>query len=203
MSVSRSWFPALCLGLLLPACAATSPAPKAYRHTIEEVQRLALGAWTRVEGEHFTLDGELLAAEPESLYLERDHRVDIVHPTCVKKLTIAAFEGQGKEVDVLGGLGALSTPSHGFLLVFSLPIWILSSVSSHYAQSGVGHLEYGRTRVAPLDTPSVRRWARFPQGMPRGYLTTPAGWRITDEHCVLVPPPADHAGAPPTEGSTP
>ena len=186
MSAKRFQVLSLALIGMLPACTATSPAPKAFRQTITNAQKIALGSWTRVDGRVFSADGELLAVDPRDIYLERDAHVTIVNPACVNKLTIAAFESENEGVQGLGALGLLSTLSHGFILVVSMPIWAITTASTSYRQSGAGYLDYKREGNGPINTQPARKWARFPQGMPPGYLETVKGIRISDANCAPV-----------------
>ena len=184
MSAKHAELLFLVLLAMLPGCMATSPAPKAFRHTIADAQKIALGSWTLVDGRVFNADGELLAVDPRDIYLERDAHVTIVNPACVNKVTIAAFETESGGVQAIGTLGTLSGFTHGFFLFFSMPIWAITTASSSYKQSAKGYLEFKREGHAPLDTQPARKWARFPQGMPPGYLESVKAIRISDANCA-------------------
>jgi len=158
------------LFMLLPACIASSPAPVAWRRSMEDVKTVTYGAWIHVDGRSFVSDGELLAAEEGYLALSRDDEVTIVPSECIEKVEIAAFENTSEQTILWGVAGSLSTASHGYYLVFTLPIWLITTWGATYAHSAAGHVrvDYHQSLTAKVD--EIRKWARFPQGLPKGYL---------------------------------
>jgi len=66
--------------------------------------------------------------------------------------------------------GSLSTASHGVYLLFTLPIWLITTAGASYAHSAAGYVraDYQKPLAAEID--KIRKWARFPQGLPPGYL---------------------------------
>ena len=60
-------------------------------------------------------------------------------------------------------LGTLSTGSHGFFLILSAPVWILTGTVAAVNQSRQPVLTYPRQGWA-----GWRAYARFPQGLPPG-----------------------------------
>jgi hypothetical protein len=159
-----------CLFVLQSACIARSPAPVAWQRSMDDVKTVTYGAWTRVEGRSFVSDGELLAAERRYLALSRGDEVTIVPSGCIEKVKIAAFEGAPGPTILWGVAGSLSTASHGVYLLFTLPIWLITTAGASYAHSAAGYVraDYQKPLTAELDM--IRKWARFPQGLPPGYL---------------------------------
>jgi hypothetical protein len=155
---------------LFPACMASSPAPEAWRRSMDDVQKVALGAWTRVQGKGLVVDGELLAADEDSLVLARGDYVTLVPPACIETVTVAAFEGAPGQTIAWGVVGSLSTVSHGLFLIFSLPIWVATTGGATYGHSKAGYIEADFRKARGAEVENVRKWARFPQGLPPGYL---------------------------------
>jgi hypothetical protein len=196
MSASRIGT-AAALAVLLPACIASSPAPKAWQRSLDDVQRVSYGAWTRVQGPSLVIDGELIAVEPTRLLLARGNQAAVIPSTCVEHMWVAAFEAPGT-VAAWGGVGALSTISHGFFLVFSLPTWVVTSAVSTYQQTSQGHIENRKNSQASLDSQALRKWARFPQGAPAGYLEQASEVQTMGASCAsLVFRPQPNAGTRP------
>jgi len=181
MCASHEVWPILA-ALITSGCMAASTAPEGWRRSRADAERLALGSWTRVEsrqsadatrenplqddraqpaGPALVTDGELIAIDGESVVLAKGGDVAIVPRGCVGTMTIAAFEPGLAGTIVPGVVGTVSTISHGFLLVLSAPIWLVTTLGSTWAQSAAGTLENPQD-AAP--------WARFPQGLPPGFL---------------------------------
>lgn len=162
----RSWI-ALLLGVLLtvPGCVSTS-APDAWESSSEEMQRTAYGAWVDVQygdaAAPDTVQGELLAATTDSLFvLPLDGPFRAVARPTINELQLTAYDANWGYLGAWTTLGALSTASHGGFLILSFPVWVIGGSAAASAQS--------RRPVytnPPLDT--LRRFARFPQGLPPG-----------------------------------
>ena len=176
------------LGALASGCLAASTAPEGWRRSKEDVARVALGSWTRVESRRaspssppaLVVDGELIAADGKSVVLAKGGDVTVVPATCVDRMTVAAFEPGVADTIALGSVGGLSTLSHGFFLVISAPIWFLTTLGATWAQSGAGTLE---------KPPNPGAWARFPQGLPPGFLEQAGRVTIVGGDCLLVDRP--------------
>jgi len=185
MFASRTLVAMAGIAAILPSCIASSPAPRAWQRSLGDVQRVTYGAWTRVEGAGVAMDGELIAVEPARILLARGAQVAAVPSPCVDKLTIAAFEAPASTT-AWGVAGTLSTPSHGYFLVFTFPIWLLTATTSTYAQTSAGHITETHLGGAPLHVDRIRKWARFPQGLPAGYLDQVAEVRQFGLDCRTV-----------------
>ena len=137
---------------------------------MDDVKTVTYGAWTRIEGRAFVGEGELLAAENEYLALSRDDHVTLVPSGCIERVKLAAFEGAPEQTGLWGAAGSMSTASHGFFFVFSLPIWLVTTGSATYAHSKAGILQadYHKSLAGEID--KIRKWSRFPQGLPPAYL---------------------------------
>lgn len=155
---------------LFPACVASSPAPEAWRLSMDDVQRIAFGAWTRVQAKGLVVDGELLAVDENALVLARGDHVTLVPSACIETVTVAAFEGEPEPTIVWGTVGSLSAATHGYFLIFTLPIWLATTGGATYGHSKAGCIEADFRKARAAETESVRKWARFPQGLPAGFL---------------------------------
>jgi hypothetical protein len=93
-----------------------------------------------------------------------------------------------------GALGTLSTISHGFFLVISAPVWIVTS-----SVAGATYSRTARVRYEGDNWDELAKWARFPQGMPAGL--TPAELLPGRQAPAGPLPPA--MTPPPTTGPVP
>jgi hypothetical protein len=146
-------------------------------------------------------DGELLAVEPDRVYLARGDQVTVVPLICIEKLKVGAFETTAEPL-AWGTVGALTTLSHGYFLVFSLPTWLLSTAPASRVHSSAGHIEEPRPGEAAPKLENLRKWARFPQGMPAGYLEQAREIRERRGSCEIFGPRPKPA-APTPEASRP
>jgi hypothetical protein len=154
--------------MLAAACATRSPAPPSWQVPANEVDRSSHGAWANVTLRGGGgLSGELLAVDDQALYVGLTPRLTRVPHQCVTRLQLAAFEIMAVDVSGLGAVGMLSTISHGFFLVFTVPIWVTTAGLSSYGHSRAGHLKFG---LGEEPLPRASAWSRFPAGMPTGYI---------------------------------
>ncbi len=155
------------LALLAAACTVANPAPKGWQRDIDQAQRSKYGAWTIVEldgGKE--VDGELIAVEPERLLLGSRGRLVPVPIGAIHEVTLSAYTADASGLVASTGLGVLSTISHGWFLIFSAPLWALIGGGLSRSASGDGFL----TADDPAEIAELRKWARFPQGLPAGFL---------------------------------
>ncbi|HLK92051.1 MAG TPA: hypothetical protein VKZ18_19320 [Polyangia bacterium] len=91
--------------------------------------------------------------------------------------------------------GSLTTVSHGFFLVFTLPLWLLTGTTSAYLESMRGFLT-----CPPESWDVARRYARFPQGLTERMKARLLGEPETRPPPAARPTPAPSEGAPPAAG---
>ncbi|HTM23260.1 MAG TPA: hypothetical protein VL172_22215 [Kofleriaceae bacterium] len=152
-------------GLLAAGCSATDPAPARWRRTVAQAQRSPFGAWVNVELRRGpVISGELLAVEPERIFLGSRGQLRPLAIAAIAKVTVSAYAVDSSGVAMTSVLGGLSTLSHGWFLVLSLPVWTLLGIPLSRSASGQGFLAAGD----PDAIRGLRKWARFPQGMPAG-----------------------------------
>lgn len=130
----------------------------------------ARGSWTVLEltGSDHLLGGELLAATRDSLYLIPN---DCPSNGC-GALAVAiedierghVFKYRPEQgVGVWAATGAVSTLSHGVLLVFTLPMWAVSGILASHSITSEAQIHVSK---GDYDLVDVMAWARFPQGLP-------------------------------------
>lgn len=105
--------------------------------------------------------GELISASDGFVWiLYDDGRLASFPVTRVRKAWLGVFRTYEGALAGWTAVGSLTTVSHGFFLVFTLPLWLLTGTTSAYAESLRGFL------VCPPESWDVaRRYARFPQGL--------------------------------------
>jgi len=150
---------------------ASNTAPRGWLPTAEGSQQDAYGGWITVEyadsNHPKTVDGELLAVMPEKILVyaalaERSHVAEIA----ISQISYAKLTGWDAESDQFGIWtvgGTISTISHGFYLILTAPIWIISGSIAASSQSHHPQMEYPKK-----DLKSFSPYARFPQGIPDG-----------------------------------
>lgn len=154
---------------ILAGCAGTT-APHGWLPTAAESQTSTYGAWARVElfpGDS-VYEGELIAVFHDTLFVLRDTMVGLSRES-LYRVSLTRYEQQHGSLVAWTLAGALSTISHGWLLVLSTPTWIASGIG---ASAGVSREPLVRPRPPksgsmPLETfDNLAQYARFPQGLP-------------------------------------
>ena len=178
------------LAALMSACV-DNPDP---RHpSLERMQREGFGAFitiTTMSAQE--VSGELISVERSVIRVLRfgagAGALTWVASTDVKSAEIYAYESEGG-FGAWALLGALSTITHGYILVLSAPIWIISGAVAASAETRhvvMSYPEHGWGEIV--------KWARFPQGLPPGLdeqaLTTPKQRRTKRGPAIEQPPAA-------------
>jgi hypothetical protein len=129
------------------------------------------GFETRVEWEGGpTLTGELLAVDDRSLYLLVDDETHPIPRAAVRTASIELYPSYS------------STPSHGFYLVFSAPIWVAAGVSTSIYASSSNDVDVPNPELGRLN-----QFARFPQGLPPGFWAKKAKRAAPDAGAPSTP----------------
>ena len=174
--------------LLLAGCAANRAAPDLLLGP-EEAQRTARGSWATAwlkpgsataaalaplsAGKQVEVEGELLAALPDRIYLRAQRLIvegdpagrQVPAPVRIPIADLARVRVEryatGKyAMGTWTAVGALSTPTQGYFAVFSFLIWILAGSVSSAVESRHAFLDW--PGAAALQ--DLAPWARFPQG---------------------------------------
>lgn len=146
------------------ACA-TNPDPRG--RSIEAVQRDGHGGWIEIiTGSDLPIAGELISIDPDGLRVlavTPQPGLVFVSRARIRSAKLWAWETEHGDIVLWGVAGSLSTASHGFLLVFTFPIWVLTTTVVASIESRASQIEY------PDDGwDKFAIWARFPQGVPSG-----------------------------------
>ena len=161
MSLAR---PIVALALLVFGAACTgNPAPSGWLAKPLAAANDAYGAWIALRFADTTrLSGEFLGVDRDTVFvLALDSAVYRVPAESVRTATVAWYDSNYETLAWWGALGTLSTLSHGFVLIFSMPIWSLASLSSAGSESRAP-----LARVEKVGWAGVRQYARFPAGVP-------------------------------------
>jgi hypothetical protein len=113
--------------------------------------------------------GELIAIGLEGVWVLAGDQLIVTPHERVSDLDVYAYDVTVGGVAGWGLLGTLSTISHGFFLVFSAPVWIVTTIAASASHSGSAHKGYVNNGRG--DWSELTKWARFPQGMPPGLTT--------------------------------
>jgi len=210
------------LALALACSCATNPTPDDRIVSQEEAISSGKGAYAFVRCDGAAaVAGELIASGNGRLSVLTDHG-GLVHVDYarVADLTLGVHDNNFDGIAAWTVLGSLSTISHGFFLIFSLPVWLASGIGAAANESHRGLF------VCPANTrsnPPVSSmtsclidgaaYARFPQGLPPGVGAAQLLGRapVAPAEASRVPaPPAStidgggaQSAAPPVDGGAP
>ena len=155
------------VAFLVGGCASTS-APDDWQSSARAMQREAYGAWIDVtvspyaDSAHAAVQGELIAVHADSfLVLPLDGALQAVDRASVRTVALTTFDANWGYLSTWTALGTLSTLSHGVVLILSAPVWMLGGSAAAAAQSY-------RPMINDPGPEILRRYARFPQGLPPG-----------------------------------
>jgi hypothetical protein len=156
------------------------------------------GSFIFVKTDSGLTSGELLAAERDSVYIMSEgKRIVALADRDVLSARLVRFNPQAGGVAGLTMLGVLSTLSNGFGLIFTAPAWILVGTGATAARSHEPEMELHKHDWKPM-----LAYARFPAGLPPGFLTTPPPPPppVVVEHeepPAVIPPPEPVREEPP------
>jgi hypothetical protein len=148
--------------LLGPVGCVHNPDPREL--TLDQVVSSGLGGWIVVHTTQGDLRGELIAMTPADLTMlarTPEPRLTTVPRVEVTRAELYPYHSEAGAFGMWGAIGALSTISHGFGLILSAPVWLLTTAISGRIESGHANVSYPDD-----DWANLRPWARFPQGLP-------------------------------------
>jgi hypothetical protein len=156
----------LCLIIAWMGSCAAAPGPEGWLPSPKEALSDAFGAWMIVEYSSEsgikTAEGEFIAVEKNTVYLLTGISLEEIPILKVQHVTFATY----KETRIVGAwtfLGFLSTISHGYFAAASAPIWLFTGIYNASAESTGGITD---SDFVVWD--EIRKYARFPQGIPQG-----------------------------------
>jgi hypothetical protein len=182
-------------------CCAGTTAPRGWLPSSAEIQSRSTGAWASVKtisgGSSQLIEGELIAVHSDSLFVLTVDGLAAVGRNRISRARLTSYLQESQNVGVWTAAGALSTISHGVILVISAPVWIIGGASMAAAASREPILTFETHTPGDTTWPSsessslldqqdiwnkMRPWSRFPQGLSPnidrallGQLTL--GWR--------------------------
>jgi hypothetical protein len=160
---SKVWGAILCL--ILGGCARPD-VPEGLSEP-SEVLRDSFGARVLVRLDSSTARGELLAVEPDTLFLLYGDRFRALGRKDARevKVFLQEYPLSTGAVTSYTLLGTLSTISNGFGLVITAPLWLITGVATGIAASADAN--DGDYMYPDEPWLGLAKFARFPQGLPR------------------------------------
>ena len=169
------------------ACA-TIPGHPPSLPTASELPRDPRGSWIAVKTDSGLTAGELLAVEKDStVYVLTDGpRVASIPDRDVRSAHLVRFDPQAGSIAGLTFGGVLSTLSNGWALIFTAPAWIIVGTVATATRSHEPEMTLQKHDWKP-----ILPYARFPAGLPPGFLNTPprAPTVIASAEKQTAPPP--------------
>ncbi|MDQ3995737.1 MAG: hypothetical protein M3303_01830 [Gemmatimonadota bacterium] len=139
-------------------------APPGWLPRPEEARR-GFGSWIEIQDRPGTptqaVAGELLAIDADTVHVLADGRLVSLPRTSLCCVTVTAFRMDYSPLQLWAAIGTLSTASHGFGLILTGPVWLLTGTLAASAASYA-------PRIRSTDPAVLRPFARFPQGIPPG-----------------------------------
>ena len=148
---------------ILAGCAA-SIAPRYWLPQASEVPQDGYGSWASVTlsiGPDELSEGELIAATSDTLFILENERIQAFGVNEVSKVHIQSYDANHTCLAVWTVLGSLSTLSHGFILILSAPVWIITGSIGTAAQSKAPH-----NHIIVGNWNDLQAYCRYPGGMP-------------------------------------
>lgn len=158
---------AVLMAAVAAAGCAKTYAPSGWLPSASDAPQSPYGAWVHVEYRYTgnlqaNTGGELIAMSADSMYvLVPQGRLLAVCNHDVIRAQAEAYDAGLGAVAAWSILGTLSTLSHGYYLIFSAPLWIVSGSASGSVLSREPIVSYPDDSLA-----SFAALARFPQGLP-------------------------------------
>jgi hypothetical protein len=149
---------------LLAACASTT-APQNWLPNAAETQIQGFGSWISltIDGDTLktTLDGELIAIEQHTVLVLTCDSLFAVNQEEISAAKLTSYYSGASLLALWTVLGVLSTPSHGWFMGLTVPLWVITGSVSSAGQSYAPQKKYPK-----LSWYELRQYARFPQGLP-------------------------------------
>ena len=152
------------LSLGAMGCATTS-APRGWLPSAREAPMNVYGGWAVINidsADHQRrVQGEFIAVGTDTLFVLTSGGLQAIPKAIVPSAKISYFDGNYSGLSSWALLGTLSTASHGFYLLLTAPLWILTGVLT------VSSATYEQIREYPdQGWNELQKYARFPQGLP-------------------------------------
>ena len=155
---------AIALACVAAGCA-SDPIPQAQRPSEEDAITSGFGSFIYVvDSSGQPHAGELIDVLPGRLSIFDGRQIEMLPREGVASALVLVHRTHENYYTLWTVLGTLSTVTHGFFLVFSVPIWVTTGVATAIS-------EHRRARLVYPDASrweDLRPYTRFPQGLPAG-----------------------------------
>jgi hypothetical protein len=165
----------VCFGFFLATLAwcfsgcASSEAPRQWERDPMQFARDSYGGWLHIEYKEALSAksdrGEFIALQESTVYLLRSDGQIVLCP--LKNIDHAHLEIHSENHGEFAAwtlIGTISTLTHGFGLMLTAPVWILSGSIAAASVSHIGKFDEGNPD--PVWWKEMSQYARFPQGLP-------------------------------------
>jgi hypothetical protein len=156
------------LTILSTGCAATV-APDGWLPSTKELQTDSYGGWlvisSKPDKRGLPIEGEFIGIQHEQVYiLPLEGGARMISMDSIASARLQIHRKQHGRIAGWTGLGVISTLSHGFYLIISAPVWLLSGIISAVSVSKEGDFE--ATAPSRGWWNEMAKFSRFPQGVP-------------------------------------
>ncbi len=173
-------------------CASAPTSPPDWLPDANEVLSNPHGGWIELDRATSRgiekVDGELLAVQKGHVYVLNGDAVRSAPIDSVRGARLTWYDSNGSSVVALAVFGTLSTISNGAFLVFTAPMWMIGgtiAANSRYHDPIIQSPEHSWDEI--------RWYARFPQGLPPGFVPNAPpliAKTVTEPGVEPEPPPA-------------
>lgn len=153
---------ALCF-IVLCGCS-TVKAPQGSVPRRKAIVTDAFGGWINVslKTTQSSIQGEFIAVSSDSLFIMSDYKVQILPKADIDNARVVFFNTESGIYGAWTFLNSLATISNGYFLVFTLPINLITGISTTSGEAKrINYYDY-----PTLSWDELNKYARFPQGIP-------------------------------------
>jgi hypothetical protein len=168
-SANRIGYVVAAVALGLTAACSSLPAPRDWVPDADQAPKDPRGSWANVRhiqnNNRVTTSGELISVSQDSVFIALPKsRLAPFAWKDINRLQVVYFDPHEGLCYGIGAAGAVSTLSHGYILVMSLPAWMIIGATTGAGRVGEAMLTYPSETE---DWRDLRAYARFPQGLSR------------------------------------
>jgi len=124
----------------------------------------AFGGWVTIslKTNQNSIQGEFIAVASDSVYIMIDNEVQLVSRADINNARVIFFNTESGSYGVWTFLNSLATISNGYFLIFTLPLNLITGISTTTGESKrINYYDY-----PALTWEELNKYARFPQGIP-------------------------------------
>ena len=148
---------------------ASVKAPKDWLPEPEKISEDVYGAWIALRlndsGDHHFFGGEFICYEEKKIYLLNENGLSKIEIKNIKEAVIDLYQRETNTLALWTVGGILSTASHGFFLIVSAPIWLVSGIINSAIASHSGR--FAQDDPDELWFEEMKKYSRFPEGLPK------------------------------------